>query len=143
MGHHFLLQRIFPTQGWNVGLLHYKQILCRLSHQGSPLEHFSLLKYNPRDFPSGAGVRSFPRGSDGKSIGLQCGRPGFDPWMGKSLWRRKWQLTLGFLPGESHGQRSLTGCRPQGRKESDMTAQLNNIINCLNHAVPCILMIYN
>ena len=36
-------------------------------------------------------------------------------------WRRKWQPTPGFLPGESHGQRSLVGCSPWGCKESDMT----------------------
>ena len=34
---HALLQGIFPTQGWNRGLLHYRQILCQLRHQGSPL----------------------------------------------------------------------------------------------------------
>ena len=38
---------------------------------------------------------------------LQCGRPGFDPWVGKIPWRRKWQPTPVFLRGESHGQRSL------------------------------------
>jgi len=32
---------------------------------------------------------------------LQCGRPGFDPWVGKIPWRRAWQPTLVFLPGES------------------------------------------
>ena len=32
---------------------------------------------------------------------------GVDPWVRKILWRRKWQPTLVFLPGESHGQRSL------------------------------------
>ena len=37
------------------------------------------------------------------------------------LWRRKWQPTPVFLPGESHGQRSLVGCSPWGRTESDMT----------------------
>ena len=36
-------------------------------------------------------------------------------------WRRKWQLTPGFLPGESHGQRSLVGYSPWAHKESDMT----------------------
>ena len=36
----------------------------------------------------------------------------FDPWVGKLPWRRKWQLTLVFLPGESHGQRSLVGYSP-------------------------------
>ena len=36
-------------------------------------------------------------------------------------WRRKWQPTPVFLPGESHGQRSLVGCRLRGRTKSDMT----------------------
>ena len=45
----------------------------------------------------------------------------FDPWVGKIPWRRKWQPTLEFLPGESHGQRSLAGYRPWGREQSDMT----------------------
>ena len=39
-------------------------------------------------------------------------RPGFDPWVGKIPWRRKWQPTPVFLPGKSHGQRSLMGCSP-------------------------------
>ena len=43
----------------------------------------------------------------------------FDPWVGKILWRRAWQLTPVFLPGESHGQRRLAGYSPQGRKQSD------------------------
>ena len=37
------------------------------------------------------------------------------------FWRRKWQPTPVFLPGESHGQRSLVGCSPWGRTESDTT----------------------
>ena len=36
-------------------------------------------------------------------------------------WRREWQPTPVFLPGESHGPRSLVGYNPWGRKESDMT----------------------
>ena len=39
-------------------------------------------------------------------------------------WRREWQPTPGFLPGESHGQRSLVGYSPWGRTESDMTERL-------------------
>ena len=38
----------------------------------------------------------------------------FDPWVGKIPWSRKWQPTPVFLPGESHGQRSLVGCSPWG-----------------------------
>ena len=37
-------------------------------------------------------------------------RHGLDPWVGKIPWRRKWQPTPAFLPGKSHGQRSLVGC---------------------------------
>ena len=40
---------------------------------------------------------------------------------GPFLWRRKWQPTPVFLPGESQGQRSLVGCRLWGRTESDTT----------------------
>ena len=39
-------------------------------------------------------------------------------------WRRKWQSTPVFLPGEFHRQRSLAGYSPWGRKESDMTKRL-------------------
>ena len=39
-------------------------------------------------------------------ICLHCRRPRFDPWVWKTPWRRKWQPTLVFLPGEFHGQRS-------------------------------------
>ena len=40
-------------------------------------------------------------------------------------WRRKWQPTPVFLPGESHGRRSLVGYSPRGRKESDTTERLH------------------
>ena len=41
----------------------------------------------------------------------------FDPWVGKIPWRKAWQLTSVFLPREFHGQRSLAGYSPWGRKE--------------------------
>ena len=40
-------------------------------------------------------------------------------------WRRKWQPTPVLLPGKSHGQRSLVGCSPWGRYESDVTKRLH------------------
>ncbi|XP_060272473.1 phospholipid-transporting ATPase IK isoform X24 [Ovis aries] len=46
-------------------------------------------------------------GACGKESACQCGRDGFDPWVRKMLWRRKWQPTPVFLPGKSHGLRSL------------------------------------
>jgi len=39
-------------------------------------------------------------------------RRGFDPWVRKIPWNRKWEPTPVFLPGESHGQRSLAGYSP-------------------------------
>ena len=53
-------------------------------------------------------------------IGRQCRRcrsHRFNPWGGKTTWRRKWQLTPVFLPVKSHGQRSLAGYSPWGRKQ--------------------------
>ena len=47
---------------------------------------------------------------------VYTGQPRFDPWVGKIPWRRKWQSTLGLLPGKSHGQRTLVGYRPWGHK---------------------------
>ena len=44
-----------------------------------------------------------------------------DPWVRKSLWRRAWQPTPIFLPGEAHRQRSLAGYGPWGCRESDTT----------------------
>jgi len=46
---------------------------------------------------------------------------GFDLWVGKMPRRRAWPPTPVFLPGESHGQRSLVGYSPWGCKESDTT----------------------
>ena len=60
-----------------------------------------------------------------KKSTCQCRDMGSLPELGKSPWSRKWQSTLVFLPGESHGQRSLAGCSSWGPKESDMTEQLS------------------
>ena len=43
----------------------------------------------------------------------------------KIPWRKKWQSTPVFLPGESHGWRSLIGYSPRGRKESNTTERLH------------------
>ena len=61
----------------------------------------------------------FPGGSDGKQSACNVGRPGLDHWVGKIHWRRAWQPTPVFLPGESHGQRSLVGYSPWGRRVWD------------------------
>ena len=70
-------------------------------------------------------VKNPPAKKTKKRIHLQCGRPGFDPWVGKISWRREWIPTPVFLPGKFHGQRSLAGYSPLGRKESDTTKWLS------------------
>ena len=54
---------------------------------------------------------------NGKEATCQCRRCEFSPWVGKIRWRRAWQPTPVFLPGEFHGQRSLAGYNPWGHKE--------------------------
>ena len=59
-----------------------------------------------------------------KESACQCrrlGRLGFDPWVREIFWRRRWHPTPVFLPGKSHGPRSLVGYSPWGCKESDTT----------------------
>ena len=59
----------------------------------------------------------FPGGSVVKNLFAikEIRRHGFDPWIRKIPWRRAWQPTLVFMPGESHGQRSLVGYNPQAQ----------------------------
>ena len=66
-------------------------------------------------------------GVSAKEPACHCRRPQrrrCDPWVRKIPWRRAWQLTPVFLPGESHGQRSLVGYSPWGHRELDMTEWL-------------------
>ena len=67
----------------------------------------------------------FPGGSVVKNLPASAGdmRCGFNFQIRKIPWRRKWQPTPIILPKESHGQRSLAGCSPQGHKELEMTEQ--------------------
>ena len=57
-------------------------------------------------------LEDFPCGSDGKDSACNAGDPGSTPESERSPYRREWQPTLVFLPGEFHGQRSLVGYSP-------------------------------
>ena len=77
MGCNFLLQRIFPTQGSNPGQTHCSQVLHHLGHQGM----------------SSPKLEGFWGGASGKEPTCQCRRykkQGFNPWVRKIFWRRKW-----------------------------------------------------
>ena len=66
----------------------------------------------------------FLGGTSGKESTCQCRshkRYGFDSWVGKIPWNRKWKPTSVFLPGKFHGQRSLVGYSPWSHKEPEST----------------------
>ena len=87
---------------------------------------YLLIRYLTLDFPSGAVI---------EKIACQCRNPRrqeFSPWIGKIPWRRKWQPTPVFLPGESHGQRSLAGyghvvTKSQTQRSMHMTGYFRNL----------------
>ena len=94
----------------------------------------------------------FPRsfwilpGSSGKESTCQCRRhrrPRFNPWVRKIPWRRTWQPTPVFFPGESHGQRNLVGYSPWGckRVRQDLVTKqqqlLLHIIKISNSLIKC------
>ena len=103
----------------------FKALLCLSSLYLSSFSSAEVLKNPINCFNSSCGMYrqnhcmqikcnlsyvGFPAGSDGKKSAR--GRPGFDPWVGKIPWRTKWQPTPVFLPGKSHGWRSLMGYCP-------------------------------
>ena len=74
--------------------------------------HFYLQYYESLEFLTMSSGDLFSGGTSGKEPACQCRRYkrlGFDPWVRKFPWRRKWQPSPVFLPGESHGQWRLVG----------------------------------
>ena len=67
----------------------------------------------------------------GKESVCQCRGSGFDPWVEKIPWRREWQPTPVFLPGEFRGQRSLVGYSPWGHKVGRDWAHTTRIVDSL------------
>ena len=81
-------------------------------------------------------ISSFPGGTDSKETTCDAGDPGFNPWVGKVPWRREWQPTPVFLPGEFPGLRRLAGDSPWGCKLSDRIEQLTSFHYWVNIGSP-------
>ena len=83
------------------------------------------------------GIRGLPRWYSGNKSTCQWRRQKrrrrFDPWVRKIPWGRKWQPTLVFLPGESHGQRRLVGYSLWGHKELETTEHAHMIMTLEGH----------
>ena len=101
----------------NPGLMHCRWILYQLSHKGSQ----RILEWVAYPFFRGS---SRPRDRT-RSPALQADALTSEPPGKPYIWRRQWHPTPVLLPGKSHGQRSLVGCSPWGRWESDMTQRLH------------------
>ena len=81
----------------------------------------------------------FLRGTNGEEHTCQCRRHktcGFDLWVGKIAWRRAWQPTPVFLPGESHGQRTLVGYSPKSHKTQTLLKWLSTHMHELTISLP-------
>ena len=116
--------------------IHLLLILYGLSHQEVPSTiNAFLTKENLHRFPlsflannQNLSLWGFAVGTSGKEPTCQwkrCKRLRFHPWVGKIPWRRNWQPTPVFLPGKSHGQRSLAGYSPGISKEWDTTKHMS------------------
>ena len=115
------------------GLLYSATILLQID--------VCLLKWKSKNFFN---VCLIFGGTSGKEFACQCRKckkHRFNPWVGKIPWRRAWQPTSVFLPGEFHGERSLAGDSPWGCKESDTTEKLSVFFKKRNiYSFWCILV---
>ena len=109
---------IVPKENQQAMTIH--EYICHLSHlppQRCPLPLSGLYSCRPFACIFCIHIREImglPWGLSSKESTCQSRRCGFSPWGGKIPWRRKWQPTPVFLPGKSHGQKSLVGYSPGG-----------------------------
>ena len=111
---------------WIGHILPYHAIICHLLCHGYSV--FQILRCILKWYWVTINARGFTGGASGKEPACQCRRHKrlmFNPWVGKIPWSRKWQPTPVFLPGESHGQRSLAGCGPWDHKSQILLKQLS------------------
>ena len=101
-------------------VLPYHTCIPHLRTMGFVISHHCLLIENGEVkygsfllLPTAAGL---PRWCGGKESACPSRRHGFDPWVRKFPWRRKWQPTSVFLPEKSHAQRSLANCSAWGHR---------------------------
>ena len=107
--------------------MNLKDIMLSERSQSQNVKHCmnSLIKSSRKDKTLGIDNRSvgFPGGSVVKNPSANVGDDGFDPWVTKIPGRRKWEPTLVFLPGKSHGQRNLVGYMGSQRIGHDLTTK--------------------
>ena len=106
-----------------------EQLLVRFCKEPNTITLNLQGSFIPWEFTTSIKTKGFPGGSDGKESACNAGDPGSIPGLGRFPWRREWQPTPVFLPGKSHGQKSLVGYSSWGCKELDRTEQLTQSTN--------------
>ena len=103
---------------WTAAHVAYK---APLSMEFSRQEYWSGLPFpSPRDLPNSE-IKPESPALQADALPSEPPRPHFNPWVGNIPWRRKWQPTPVFLPGNSHGQRSLVGLVRRVAKSQPLT----------------------
>ena len=111
-------QNIFLTA---YAVMNWFSVTCTWKMEKEIATHSSILAWRiPWTEESG-----FPGSSEVKASARNAGDLGSIPGLARLPWRRKWQPTPLFLPGESHGRRSLVDYSPRGRKEWGTTEWLH------------------
>ena len=127
---------------------HSSNLAWRISRMREPGGLLSVgshrIRHNWRDLAAAAAkYMGLPRWHSGKESACQykrCKRLGFDPWIGRIPWTRKWPPAPVFLPGKFHGQRSLAGCHPWSHKESETTEPTQSIYKISSFTVSQIIL---
>ena len=94
------------------------------------------------------GLPQWLNGNESACTAGDVGEAGSVPGLGKMPWRKKWQPTPVFLPGEFHGQRSLMDFSPWNGKESDTIEHSRAHLNILHawssfsHQVPTVALLW-
>ena len=125
----------FPLLTVACFISHWRQILFEILYK-NPLNLWSQAVSSLYLLKSITVLWAFPNGSSHKGSVCNAGDADSIPRLGRFPWGRKWQPTLVFLPGESHGQRSWAGYSPWGHKESDMTEHAHTSLIRIEKSIP-------
>ena len=110
----------FPQQRGRAGLGGSERFKMR-AHPGALTSPTSFFKIR-----GVIALQGLPWWLSGKESACHYRRLGFNPWIRKIPWRRRWQPTPVLLPEKCHGQRSLVGSSPQGWKETYTTEAIKH-----------------
>ena len=108
----YSISRKISGEGWAGKSVFIKMCIYFLIYSHISKQDISIIQLSTTENVSlNLGVyivkRGFPGGKESAGQSRSCWRHRFDPWVGKSPWRRAWKLTPVFLTGKSHGQRNL------------------------------------